>query len=84
MKKNPDGQVELVLENRQLLATFFVIVILCGVFFSLGYIVGRNTFSSVAKTAQAAAASPETASKPSPMPPPAVANPSNEGAPSAE
>ena len=69
MAKNADGQLELVLENRQLLVTFFVIVALCGVFFSLGYIVGRNTLNSAAKAPQTASAATETASKPSPMPP---------------
>ena len=67
MARNADGQVELVLENRQLLVTFFVIVALCGVFFSLGYIVGRNTLNSVAKTPLAAAPT-EAPVKPSPMP----------------
>lgn len=69
MAKNADGQVELVLENRQLLVTFFVIVGLCGVFFSLGYIVGRNTLSSAAKAPQTALNTTESPSKPSPMPP---------------
>ena len=69
MAKNADGQVELVLENRQLLVTFFVIVALCGVFFSLGYIVGRNTLSTVAKPPMTAAPA-EAPSKPSPMPHP--------------
>ncbi|MBI2816622.1 MAG: SPOR domain-containing protein [Acidobacteria bacterium] len=73
MRKNPDGQVELVLENRQLLATFFVIVALCGVFFSLGYIVGRNTLTG-AKVAQAAPGTADSANKPSPMPPAVFAN----------
>jgi DedD protein len=66
MGKNADGQVEIVLENRQVLIIFFAIVALCGVFFSLGYIVGHNTFNL--KTPQIAAAAPESGSKPSPMP----------------
>jgi len=68
MAKNADGQLELVLENRQLLVTFFVIVALCGVFFSLGYIVGRNTLNAVAKAPRMASAATETPSKPSSMP----------------
>jgi cell division protein FtsN len=68
MAKNADGQLELVLENRQLLVTFFVIVALCGVFFSLGYIVGRNTLNSVAKAPLTVSTGTETPSKPSPMP----------------
>ena len=43
MPKSADGQYEMVLENRQVLTMFFVIVVLCGVFFGLGYTVGKNT-----------------------------------------
>jgi cell division septation protein DedD len=41
--KNEDGEFELVLANRQLLSVFFIVVILLGVFFTMGYIVGRNS-----------------------------------------
>ena len=37
-----EGEKELVLGNRQLLSFFFVVVALCGVFFAIGYIIGRN------------------------------------------
>ena len=47
MQKAPDGQYELVLENRQVLTIFFVVVVLCGVFFGLGYIVGKNTMGYI-------------------------------------
>jgi len=43
MPKNEDGEFELVLGNRQLLSVFFIVVILFGVFFTMGYIVGRNS-----------------------------------------
>ncbi len=43
MPKNEDGEFELVLGNKQLLSMFFVVVILLGVFFVMGYIVGRNS-----------------------------------------
>jgi cell division septation protein DedD len=43
MPKNEDGEFELVMGNRQLLSVFFVIVVLLGVFFTMGYIVGRNS-----------------------------------------
>jgi cell division protein FtsN len=46
-----EGEYELVLGNRQLLSAFFIIVILFGVFFTMGYVVGRNS-------APASAASP--------------------------
>ena len=69
MPKNSDHPGELVLENRHLLLIFFAIVALSGVFFALGYIVGRNTFSPSASTALAESASAEGGAKPSPMPP---------------
>lgn len=43
MPRNDDGEFELVLGNRQLLSVFFIVVILLGVFFTMGYIVGRNS-----------------------------------------
>jgi hypothetical protein len=41
--KNEDGEFELILANRQLLSVFFIVVVLLGVFFTMGYIVGRNS-----------------------------------------
>jgi cell division septation protein DedD len=69
MAKNPDRPGELVLENRHLLLIFFAIVALSGVFFALGYIVGRNTLSPSVSTALAEAESTGPEAKPSPMPP---------------
>jgi len=43
MPRNEDGEFELILGNRQLLSVFFIVVILLGVFFTMGYIVGRNS-----------------------------------------
>ncbi len=43
MPKNEDGEFELLLGNRQLMSVFFIVVILLGVFFAMGYIVGRNS-----------------------------------------
>jgi cell division septation protein DedD len=43
MPKNEDGEFELILGNRQLLTVFFIVVILLGIFFTMGYIVGRNS-----------------------------------------
>src|SRR5438132_223849 len=48
MAKNEDGEFELILGNRQLLSVFFIVVILLGVFFTMGYIVGRNSATTVA------------------------------------
>jgi cell division septation protein DedD len=41
--KNEEGEFELILGNRQLLSVFFIVVVLLGVFFTMGYIVGRNS-----------------------------------------
>lgn len=48
MPKNEEGEFELVLGNRQLLSIFFIVVILFGVFFTMGYIVGRNSAPTLA------------------------------------
>src|SRR6185295_3509878 len=45
-----EGEYELVLGNRQLLSAFFIIVILFGVFFTMGYVVGRNSAPSSVAT----------------------------------
>ena len=78
MPKNEDGEFELILGNRQLLSVFFIVVILLGVFFTMGYIVGRNSGTVTAEVApvpgvdarppatEAAAKAPE----PAPAPPP--------------
>src|SRR5579883_1776080 len=78
MKRDTERNSELVLDTRHLLGVFFVVVVLCGVFFSLGYIVGRNTFSGVVHATQAVMSSADPGKKPSPMPPPAYATPEPE------
>ena len=50
MAKNEDGEFELILGNRQLISVFLIVVILLGVFFSMGYIVGRNSAPAVAES----------------------------------
>src|SRR6476646_2901543 len=37
------NEFEMVLGNKQLLSVFFVVVILLGIFFTMGYVVGRNS-----------------------------------------
>ena len=68
MAKNEEGEFELILGNRQLISVFLIVVILLGVFFSMGYIVGRNS---------APTASAETArnNKLSDIPPPILESP---------
>ena len=63
MPKNDEGEFELVLGNRQLLSGFFIVVCLFGLFFTMGYIVGRHSFPAPASTAPAVSqeqASPAT------------------------
>src|SRR5215831_18041127 len=49
MRNSETGEFEIVVGNKQLLSTFFVIVLLCGAAFVMGYILGENSRS--AKTA---------------------------------
>jgi len=60
--RNEDGEFELLLGNRQLMSVFFIVVILLGVFFAMGYIVGRN--SSPVTAPETAMRRPETKSAP--------------------
>lgn len=67
----PTEERELVLGNRQLLSFFFVVVALCGVFFAIGYIIGRNTSKGVVTEASTAAPDAPEAQRsalPSPVP----------------
>ncbi len=61
MPKNDEGEFELVLGNRQLISVFLIVVILLGVFFSMGYIVGRNSSPGAAETAHNEKPQPEQA-----------------------
>ena len=56
-----EGEKELVLGNKQLISLFFVVVALCGVFFALGYMMGRPTGKVAAVGETTAAATPTTA-----------------------
>jgi cell division septation protein DedD len=58
--RNDDGEFELILGNRQLMSVFFIVVILLGVFFAMGYIVGRN--SSPVGAPEVASRRPDTKS----------------------
>ena len=60
MPKNDEGEFELVLGNRQLISVFLIVVILLGVFFSMGYIVGRNSSGAASETARNEKSSPDT------------------------
>jgi cell division protein FtsN len=43
MAHNEDAEYELVLGNKELLSVLFIVVVLLGVFFAMGYVVGRNS-----------------------------------------
>jgi len=53
----------MVLENRHVMTLFFVVVVLCGVFFGLGYIVGKNTVATASAQAPPEAAAKEQGKK---------------------
>jgi outer membrane biosynthesis protein TonB len=78
--KNEDGEFELVLANRQLLSVFFIVVILLGVFFTMGYIVGRSptqvdVASRKPEPKPVVVESPVPQETPAPVSPPAVETP---------
>lgn len=58
MARKENGEFEILLGNKQLLSIFFIVVILLGVFFTMGYILGRN---SAADSAAAMTAAPRPA-----------------------
>jgi cell division septation protein DedD len=60
-------EFELVLGNKQLLSVFFIVVILLGIFFTMGYVVGRNS-SPVDAAASRQTESYERQNAPSAMP----------------
>jgi hypothetical protein len=81
MPKTEDGEYELLLGNRQLLSIFFIVVVLLGAGFTLGYMMGRESAATpqVAKQTEPAADKlPDPVDEPppsAPIPAPAVAEP---------
>lgn len=85
MKNNETGEFELVLGNRQLLSGFFIVALLFGVAFAMGYIVGRNSAPSQRLQAEAASNTAAPDLRPQPAAPaeptkPAVHPPSGDAA----
>jgi len=70
-----EGERELVLGNKQLISLFFVVVALCGVFFAMGYMIGRNTSKSAVANLEGAAPA-----APSPVPQSQTSEPPRETA----
>ncbi len=61
-----EGEKELVLGNKQLISLFFVIVALCGVFFALGYMMGRPSGKQIAAIPDGSAAASAATVSPAP------------------
>jgi len=74
MAKNEDGEFEVLVGNKQLLSILFVLMVMFGIVFTMGYFVGRNSTSEVA------AAAPN---RPSPADTSAEARPDPAGTPAA-
>ncbi len=52
MDRTAEGEYELVVGNRHLLSVVFILIVLFGIFFTLGYFVGRNSADMVAAQPQ--------------------------------
>src|SRR5579862_906811 len=63
------NEKELVLGNKQLISLFFVVVALCGVFFAMGYMIGRNSTKGSLVTTSETVSPPNTAQRQQPEPP---------------
>lgn len=61
MARNDEGEFELILGNRQLLSVFFIVVVLLGLCFLMGYVIGRNSAPTVSAENVPV---PETSSEP--------------------
>ncbi len=48
MAVREEGEFELILGNRQLLSVLFIVVVLLGVFFAMGFLAGRSTSGATA------------------------------------
>ena len=59
MPRNEEGEYELILDNKKLLSIFFVVVVLLGVGFTLGFVLGRGS-------GQAGAVFPESVAEKTP------------------
>src|SRR5690349_20516604 len=66
MRNKESGEFELVVGNRQLLSGFFIVVVLFGVAFAMGYVVGQN--AARPSGAAGAASAGSAASEAGPLP----------------
>lgn len=76
MPKNDEGEFEMMLGNKQLLSVFFIVIVLLGVFFVMGYIVGRSSTPGKSELASTASGTVNPAPSPTPrsLPPREVAS----------
>jgi hypothetical protein len=87
MPKNEDGEFELLVGNKQLLSIVFIVMVLFGIVFSMGYFVGRNSAPEAAVASKPATTETAVAQRPSssegttPPPTPAASEPAQAAAP---
>jgi hypothetical protein len=81
LSRNDEGEFELVLGNRQLISVFLIVVILLGVFFSMGYIVGRNSTPGITEVAARSGPAKSATERPVESTPPASSEPAPAPAP---
>ena len=84
MARNPDGEFEMVLGNKQLLSLLFLVVVLFAVFFSLGYMVGKSVSPAQTLAAQPGAGETPPSRTPEPVKEPPVMRPAETPAAVAE
>jgi cell division septation protein DedD len=80
MKNSETGEYELVVGNKQVVSAFFVVALLCGVAFAMGYVVGANAPHSAKQQPEAAAPAAGPESRPSDSTP-SAATPSGSSQP---
>ena len=61
MSPEKGGHYDMTLEGRHLLGIFFAVVLLCAVFFTLGFVLGRNQSASLRAAPAPAPAGPQAA-----------------------
>jgi len=81
LAKSDEGEFELILGNRQLISVFLIVVVLLGVFFSMGYIVGRNSTATTAEAAHTGKPAPTDTSAADSQPSSSPSTPAQEPAP---
>jgi cell division septation protein DedD len=83
MKRSETGEYEVVVGNRQLLSAFFIVMLLLGVAFAMGYMVGQNAPRSTRPQVEASAPAPDP-DQPSSLPAPPAAPDSSTQAPAGD